>query len=94
MPGFASWGARRLLAAVGNLRFPELADRLGRCNNPPIPSDSFKTELADDGRPALAALPGEHHSPQSPTRSQGGQKGLKADHFARFSHPNIRTRSC
>ena len=47
----------------------------------PNPSKSVKTELADDGRPAPAALPGDCCGLPSPTRSPDGSKRPKFDHF-------------
>ncbi len=54
-----------------------------------IPSKSIKTELADDGRPAPAALPGDCCGLPSPTRSPDGSKRPETDHVRVFFAPKI-----
>jgi hypothetical protein len=49
-------------------------------------SESIKTKLADDGRPAPAALPGDCCGLPAPPRSPDGSKRPKPDHFGVFSH--------
>ena len=50
-------------------------------------SESVKIELADDGRPAPAARPGDCCGLPSPTRSPDGSKRPKTDHFRVISAP-------